>query len=135
MPKGTHIGQLSISMLKDTLPEQFLMRYDYEFLYQLKATVKQIREVATSDKPFFAHSVLEELAIYLFMEESAFLMDSMYNEMKSEGINGLDMRNEWAFEMFGDIDIITFLFSGFFIDDEESYHFDNWSNRQFFIEN
>lgn len=135
MPKGTHIGQLSISMLKDTLPEQFLMRYDYEFLYQLKAAVKQIRKVATSDKPFFAHSVLEELAIYLFMEESAFLMDSMYNEMKSEGINGLDMRNEWAFEMFGDIDIITFLFSGFFIDDEESYHFDHWTKRQFFIEN
>ena len=73
--------------------------------------------------------------IYLFMEESAFLMDSMYNEMKSEGIDGLDMRNEWAFEMFDDIDIITFLFSGFFIDDEEPYHFDNWSNRQFFIEN
>lgn len=69
------------------------------------------------------------------MEESAFLMDSMYNEMKSEGIDGLDMRNEWAFEMFDDIDIITFLFSGLFIDDEESYHFDHWTKRQFFIEN
>mgnify|MGYP007037165950 FL=1 len=69
------------------------------------------------------------------MEESAFLMDSMYNEMKSEGIDGLDMRNEWAFEMFDDIDIITFLFSGFFIDDEEAYHFDHWTKRQFFIEN
>ena len=135
MPKGSHIGQLSNSMLKDDLPEQFLMRYDYEFLYQLKATVKLLRRIAASGKPFFAHSVLEELAIYLFMEESAFLMDSMYNEMESADIDGLDMRNEWAFEMFDDIDIITFLFSGFFIDDEEAYHFDHWTNRQFFIEN
>ncbi len=135
MPKGSHIGQLPISMLKDDLPEQFLMRYDYEFLYQLKATVKLLRRIAASGNRIVANSVLEELSIYLFMEESTFLMDCMYNEMEAAGVDGLDMRNEWAFEMFSDSDIITFLFSDFFIDDEEAYHFDHWTKHQFFIEN
>ena len=102
MPKGTHIGQLPISMIKDDLPKQFLMRYDYDFLYQLKTTVIHLRQIAANGKAFFAHSVLEELAIYLFMEESSFLMDCMSVEMEAAGID-LDMRNEWAFEMFGDI--------------------------------
>lgn len=134
MPKGSHLGQLSVSMLKDDLPEQFLMRYDYEFLYQLKTTVKLFRKVAATGNAFLAHSVLEELAIYLIMDGSTFLMDCMYDEMVAAGIDDLDMRNEWAFEMFDDIDIITFLFSDFYLDNEDSYHFDHWCKQQFFIE-
>ena len=134
MPKGTHIGQLSISMLKDTLPEQFLMRYDYEFLYQLKTTVIHLRQIAANGKAFFAHSVLEELAIYLFMEESSFLMDCMSVEMEAAGID-LDTRGDWAFDLFDDTDILIFLFSDFYLTESATYHFDNWSNRQFFIEN
>ena len=35
MPAGSHIGQIDISWLKEDLPEQFLMKYDYEFLFQM----------------------------------------------------------------------------------------------------
>lgn len=31
MSTGTHIGQLDCSLLSDSLPEQFLTRYSYEF--------------------------------------------------------------------------------------------------------
>lgn len=43
LPKGTHVGQLPVSMIKHLLPEQFLMRYDYSFLYCLKTTVMKLR--------------------------------------------------------------------------------------------
>ena len=36
MPTGSHIGQLNMSWLYGDLPEQFLMYYNYDFLYQLK---------------------------------------------------------------------------------------------------
>ena len=39
MPVGTHIGQLDLSWLNGSLPEQFLMQYNYEFLYQMKSTL------------------------------------------------------------------------------------------------
>lgn len=133
MPKGTHIGQLSISMLKDALPEQFLIRYDYEFLYQLKTTVISLRQIAASGKAFLAHSVLEELAIYLFMKESSFLINCMSADMEAEGID-IDTREDWAFDLFDDTDILLFLFSDFYLTEGDTYHFDNWSKRQFFVE-
>ena len=80
------------------------------------------------------NSVLEELAIYLFMEESSFLIDCMSVEMEAAGIN-LDTQGDWAFDLFDDTDILIFLFSDFYLTEGATYHFDNWSNRQFFIEN
>ena len=32
MPIQTHIGQLNVSWLVDSLPKQFLMHYNYDFL-------------------------------------------------------------------------------------------------------
>ena len=133
MPTGSHIGQLPISMIKDVLPNQFLMRYNYDFLYQLKATVIHLRQIAASGKTFLAHSVLEELAIYLFMEESSFLIDCMSVEMEAAGIN-LDTQGDWAFDLFDDTDILVFLFSDIYLTEGSAYHFDNWSKCQFFVE-
>ena len=134
MPKGSHIGQLPISMIKDDLPKQFLMRYDYDFLYQLKTTVTHLRQIAANGKAFFAHRVLDELSIYLFMEESSFLMDCMSVKMEAAGID-LDTRGDWAFDLFDDTDILIFLFSDFYLTEGATYHFDHWTKRQFFIEN
>lgn len=131
MPKGSHLGQLPVSMIKHYLPEQFLVRYDYEFLYQLKTTIKHFRQIAANGKPFFAHSVLDELAIYLCMEESTPLMDCMYNDMEDAGIDGLYTRNEWAFDLFDDMDVVTCLFSDNYLTEDHIYHFDNWAKHQF----
>ena len=46
MPAGTHIGQLKVSRLYDKLPEQFLMHYNYELLYQLKSQLHRLRRRA-----------------------------------------------------------------------------------------
>lgn len=134
LPRYSHLGQLQLSMISDSLPEQFLTRYDYEFLYQLKTTVIHLRKIAATGRPIVAHTVLEELAIYLFMEEAEFLMDCMYNEMDEAGIEGLDMIENWAFELFDDDDIVICLFSDSYLTDDNIYHFDNWSKYQFYTE-
>ena len=132
MPKGTHIGQLPASMLKDILPEQFLMYYDYDFLFELKATVINLRTTARFGNDIVARSVLQELAIYLSAEESEFLMETMLPAMMSSGISGLDALEDWPFDLFDDMDIATWLYSNNYLTKDNIYHFDHWAEEQFY---
>ena len=50
-----------MSMLSCMLPEQFLMEYDYDFVFHLKTKLVQFRHMAKNNVPIVAHSVLEEL--------------------------------------------------------------------------
>ena len=134
MPKGTHIGQLSSSWIKDILPEQFVTRYDYEFMYQLKTTILQLRRLAEEDKEIVAHTVIEELAIYLFMQEAEAFMDCISAEMEAANISGLDNIDARAFDVFDDMDIVTYLFSNNYLTEDHIYHFDNWAKCQFYAE-
>lgn len=131
MPRGTHVGELPVSMMKDILPAQFVMRYDYEFIYQLKFTVEKLRKIARYSDCFLAHNVMQEIAVYLFMEESKFLMECMIPEMEAYGVSGLDMWDEWAFDLFEDMDVVTCLYSGDYLTPDHTYHFDHWSEYQF----
>lgn len=133
MPRGTHVGQLPVSMTKDMLPAQFLMRYDYEFLYHIKVRAKQLIEIARHNEHFLAHSVIQEMLIYLFVEESKFLMECMAPEMEACGISGLDMWDEWAFDLFEDMDVVTCLYSDDYLTPDHIYHFDHWAEYQFHI--
>ena len=134
LPRYSHLGQLRFSMIGDDLPEQFLTRYDYEFLYQLKTTVILLRENAAKGKHIVAHTVLDELAIYLFMLEAEALMECMYNDMAEANIEGLDLIDQWAFELFDDMDVYTCLFSDNYLTEDHIYHFDNWSKYQFYTD-
>lgn len=131
LPQGSHVGQLAVSMTKDILPAQFLMRYDYEFLYCLKSTVIKLREIAHCNTPLAAHSVMDELAIYLFAEEAESLMECMSSDMKAYGIENLDTWREWIFDLFEDMDIVTCLYSDDYLTRDHIYHFDHWKEEQF----
>ena len=143
--EGLYDGyKLDGGLLKNTLIEPLLnnnldkiilisMRYDYEFLYQLKVKVKQLREIARHKDHFLAHSVLQEMLIYLFVEESKFLMECMIPEMEAHRISGLDMWNEWAFDLFEDMDIVTCLYSDDYLTPDHIYHFDHWAEYQFHV--
>ena len=132
-PKGSHVGQLNISMMKDILPEQFLMRYDYEFLYCLKTNVIKLRTLAHHNTPITAHSVIQELALYLIVEEAEFLMETMYMDMVADGIENLDIWQEWIFELFADMDIVTCLYSDAYLTGDHIYHFEHWTEEQFYV--
>lgn len=44
MPRYSHIGQIEVSFLECILPQQFYVRYDYEFLYALYVTIYKLRQ-------------------------------------------------------------------------------------------
>jgi transcriptional regulator with XRE-family HTH domain len=131
MPAGSHIGQLSTSFISEELPPQFLMRYDYDFIYHMKCVLLQLRWRAKHGMSMTAHSILEELIIYLcneeaqaFIELSAGADDLMDNEY-------LDNSEDWVFDMFDDMDIITFLYSNQYLAEDHSFHFKHWNDQQF----
>lgn len=126
-PRGTHLGQLTNSWIKDDLPAQFLMRYDYDFLYFMKTVLLQIRASAPHVQRLLAHSVLEELIFYLTMEESRFFMEEMAPVLDTE-----TPWDTWPFDLFDDMDIVTWLYSDFYVEEGHPYHFDRWKEKQFF---
>lgn len=139
-PKGTHIGELECSWLEGSLPPQFLTKYDYDFLYYLKSTILHFRAQAAGGTPFIAHTVMEELTLYMIMEESSFLMESIEPYIQPELPEEIDPEDEcfysdwtsWPFDLFDDMDVVTFLYSDLYLDKDHSYHFDHWKEAQFY---
>lgn len=131
-PKGSHIGQLNFSWLESDLPQQFLMQYDYDFLYCLQSTVIQLRDIAQAGGTISAHSVIEELALYLIVNESKLFIESELSTVKTGGIDCENDWEDWIFDIFDDMDLITYLYSDYYLSAENAYHFNHWTDRQFF---
>lgn len=132
LPKGSHVGQLAVSMIKDMLPEQFLMKYDYEFLYCLKTCIIKMKRASEYNVAIVAHSVIQELALYLIVEAAEFLMETMSNEMEEYGIKNVDIWKCWIFDLFDDMDIVTYLYSNNYLTSDHIYHFEHWMEEQFY---
>ena len=132
MPRGSHVGEIDVSWLASILPSQFLMRYDYEFLYVLRDTVTRFRLQASAGIPIKAHSVIEELVLYLIVEESQFIMESIEPDMENDDVDTYDNWDEWIFDIFDDMDLITFLYSDRYLTNDDMYHFNHWLERQFY---
>ena len=60
-------------------------------------------------------------------------MEAMLSEMNCNNIDGLDMLGNWPFDLFDDMDIITCLYSQNYLTEDNPYHFDLWTEEQFYI--
>lgn len=129
LPQGAHIGQLPYSQLKDSLPQQFLTHYDYDFLYLMKFTIRRLRTYASSNTPFGAHTVLEELVLYLIVEESSFLMEEEFGNFAN-----MDGWDEWLYELLGDDDLHLYLYNDWYLTEDNPFHFQHWAAPQFYRE-
>jgi transcriptional regulator with XRE-family HTH domain len=129
LPSGTHIGQLETSFISDALPPQFLMRYDYNFLYRMKCVLLQLRQSAKNGMPMTAHSILEELIIYLCNEEAQALVEVCADTDDFVDDEYPDNSENWVFDLFGDMDIITFLYSDIYLDKDYLFHFEHWCDQ------
>lgn len=131
-PVGAHLGQLSVSWLCGDLPKQFLMHYDYDFLYQMKCTLQCMRQRAKYGCPMTAHSVMEELLLYLCNEEATALIElsSGTNRFEDDDADS----KEWVFDLFGDADIVSCLYSDICLNSDHPYHFLHWNDQQFYTE-
>ena len=133
MPRGSHIGEIPSSFISSIMPEQFLVRYDYEFMFALRQTLIYFRKIAPHTKNLIAHRVIDELILYLIEERSEFLMEEMESDFDSEEEDNTDWRG-WSFDIFDDMDIISYLYSDLdSLPPSDSYHFDNWFKQQFYI--
>lgn len=125
-PKGTHLGELDAPWLEGSLPAQFAMRYDYEFIYRLRSTVAGLRSRFVLGH-VQAHSVLEEIALYLILGTA-----DLFSDLYPEDFSPDEHWTEWLGDILGDTDIEMYLFDpdavvppGF------TYHFDRWLEEQF----
>ena len=125
LPAGTHVGQLGDSWLELLLPPQFLMRYDYDFLYALQATVNRLCHIAGAGTQLIAHNVLDELAIHLISELSHALVEASDLELD-------DNWDEWIYTLLGDNDLDICLYSRDYLGHDHQYHFDHWLENQFY---
>lgn len=134
MPLGSHIGQLRTSFIKDELPAQFLVQYNYEFLYQMRCTLIKLRIMANVGQSMLANSVMEELLIYLCSKEANTFIElsSVDSEFDDDEKCGND--EDWIFDLFDDMDIITYLYSDCNLEEEHPYHFSHWADRQFYTD-
>ncbi|UKI19702.1 MAG: helix-turn-helix transcriptional regulator [Oscillospiraceae bacterium] len=133
MPSGSHIGQLNTSFISGELPPQFLMRYDYEFLYNMKCVLLKLRRQAKHGMPIIAHSILEELIIYLCNEEAQAFIEIGAGADELIDNEHLNNSKDWVFDMFDDMDIITFLYSNVYLTEDLPFHFEHWSDQQFYM--
>jgi len=127
MPKGAHIGMIDISELKDRMPTQFLPFYDYDFIYYMKTCLIRMQEVVRAGGSIVAHTVVEEILMLLISESSEFFAELM-------DISLPDRWGDWVFDLFGDMDVVTWLYSDFYVDEDNEYHFRHWKDRVFYVE-
>lgn len=130
MPRGTHIGQLVASWFEGELPPQFVPRYDYEFMYKLRATVKRL-QLRFAHGHVEAHTVLEEIALYLILGNAELLADTYPNFDEGD----TDWR-EWVGDLLSDLDVELYLYNSHEVVSEGfPYHFDRWDEEQFWTGN
>lgn len=133
LPKGSHIGQLNASSLQLSLPEEFLMEYDYNFLIKLKRALNQLIIKAVKGDDFIAHKPIEEIILKSIIDEAELLMQEMLINLNKDDFEDFQYWDEWIYDMFGDNDIETFLYSDMPFPIVDDYKFDNWFEDRFYL--
>lgn len=84
--------------------------------------------------PMTAHSIMEELIIFLCNEEAKALIEVSEGADEFCDDEAFDDSADWVFDMFGDMDIITFLYSDDYLDEDHPFHFMHWHDQQFYMD-
>lgn len=131
LSKDSHIGEIDFSYLKDLLPQRYLTRYNYEFIYELNLSLVNLIEKAKSDIYFVANKPIEEILLILIADEAELLMEDYIKNTTTD--NNYD--NTWVYDIFDDMDAYTFLYSDILSPEATDYDFKNWFNEAFFTNN
>lgn len=128
---GTILAELKCSRIGRQLPRQFESRYDHRFLYGFKMALVHLRSKAQQSLPMNPHTVLEELAIYLSAQISRNYIEPALKEGICFSAEIMKESEDWVFDLFGDMEIETFLYSALILDQDHPYHFDHWKDFRF----
>jgi hypothetical protein len=129
MPKGSHIGEIHSSFISPIMPEQFLVRYDYEFMFAFRQALIQLRKIAPRADNIIANRVIDELILYLIVEEAEPFMEDMELDFDGDSEDDYSDGRGWVFNIFDDMDIVSYLYSNLdLLEPDDTYHF------QFYVE-
>lgn len=126
-----------------------------EPIYKMKSEMILLRRCASSGNSIVAHSVVQELLLHLSNDigKSSFETDENVKriieneeEFFDDILDDVDFEDEdyfnedpiyneeWVFDLFGDKDIVTYLYSNFALEADNCYHFDHWFEHQFYAD-
>lgn len=124
-PRGTHLGELDVSWIDGDLPPQWLTRYDYAFLFRLKATVEQLRRQAVEAgsvlTPRLGQTIGEAIGLRLIMSQGDVYVD-LYDSDTGDWEDWLDDMVEFDW-------ILPLMYAGQYVDDPGPFGIDNWFAR------
>lgn len=152
MPAGTHIGELEYSMTEGYLPNQFLMKYDYDFLFRLNRIIERkmayVEDLGRRD----AHRVIDEIIFRAVNNIANSSIDDLLKEQPElkaifcpECDDEEEMETEedecvpisyydWVYDtMFDDADVDMLFIEGFYFTEDDNYHFSHWFEDQFWM--
>ena len=125
MPRGTHLGMIGVSLTLPHLPAQFVMQYDYEFVYKLAARLSLLRDVLRHCDHFNVHMVADELLLHMIEEEAALLMEGWENQPDDY------LSDAWVADICGDDDFSLYLKTPLlYLGNQHDYHFNHWFDHQ-----
>lgn len=136
LPKGTHVGQLPDSWIIDLLPSQYLMKYDYDFLFRLRADLIRYRLRAKHGHDLMAHTVAQELLVRLIRDASFELVSDWESDETDLDANGYPRDlgwDQWPEDICGDDDFRFFIDDDKWTEKNDSYSFKNWFEPQFYL--
>ena len=126
MPRGSHLGMAGISLTLPYFPDQFVMRYDYEFIYKLRARLALLREALPLCDHFNVHMVADELLLRMIEQEAVPLMEAWAEHDKD------DLSDDWVADICEDDNCSLYLYSPcLYLEKQHTYHFDHWFDHSF----
>ncbi|MDU0349085.1 helix-turn-helix transcriptional regulator [Actinomyces sp. MRS3W] len=125
LPRGTHLGQLDETHIGTTLPQLWLTRYDYEFVFQLRGTARDLSlrlvgAVPAANEPL-VRNVADALVLHDIFNLGGVIADSRgadIDEARWEGwVDALSGRDQPAHALIA---------MGLVPPADAPEHFDNW---------
>ena len=132
LPAGTLLDEDNSTVFY-SLPPQFAQQYDAAFLTRMEAELLLLRERARSGDSMVAHSVMEELLLYLCVGETISYLESTGENVVCNG-KKITPSYDWLADLFDDMDIVMCLYSDFTLPEDNIYHFSHWDDKVFYME-
>ncbi len=139
-PASTHLSQIPWSYLADMLPGQYLMRYDYDFLFRFRAALISYRNRVAYGEDLYAHTVAEELLVRLIRDLSFDSVSDWEPRRKSIRVDGNesydldDLWEDWPENLCDDDDASYCLDDDRYTEPGEMFSFERWFEPQFWVE-
>ncbi|PHP53503.1 helix-turn-helix domain-containing protein [Actinomyces ruminis] len=125
LPRGTHLGQLDETHIGSTLPQLWLTRYDYEFVFQLRGTARDMALRLTDGGPAVGEPLARTLADVLVLHD-IFNLGGAIADSRGADIDE-DRWDGWVDALSGpDQPAHALIAMGLIPPADAPEHFDNW---------